>query len=670
MRGAWNAGHWSKSIGILLTAFFSLSSALILLGGHCSAEENSTVITSDKLEYFPDEKKYVATGSVKIEKEGAVIQADEITYFEETTEAVASGNFRYDDKDTSIKAGKADLNMDDKTGKLYDAEIYYKRFKYYFFGHEIEKKGEDYYYSPEASFTSCDAPVRAWCFKAKDVDAIAGERVKGKDAFFLIKDQPVFYTPYLWAPINTERHTGFLLPVIGHSKAKGIELSLPFYWVISENKDATFVLDEYSKRGLGTGVEYRFVEPGGIKANWWVYNIKDTELDRDFLGVRGLYENRNPDNLGGFLNVNYTNQMDFYRQYSAIRNVRVQRFVESTGEINMPLTDSRLYLLSQYWVDLKNPTGDVPQRLPEIGYFLDHAKIGNFVVSASASASNFWAQHAISAGRFDFYPRLAHSAGTDFVLSQVVSLRETAYSFYNNQGGDDMKQRAGFEYDVTAHTRLYKEYQSFTHIIEPSISYHFIYSSLNDLPVFDSTELFTKTSDIALSILNRVIVKGSELMAFRVTQAVDTYSNVKPSQPLKMEVGIKKPVTLTMEATYGVDTGRIETVTSDLSFPVFRGIVSFGQRYDRDLNVTAYSLGTQFSPYKSLQMAGTLWYNVGQGGLTDANLKVRYMRQCWGVRVEADKKPGDFGVRVMFELAGLTSQGSWKNFPGYPETHF
>jgi len=670
MRRAWNAGYRAKDISNVLFTVFFFSSAFVSLCGHCFAEENSTVITSDNLEYFAGAKKYIATGSVKIEKEGTVIQADEMTYFEETTEAFASGNVRYNDKDASIKAGKANLNMDDRTGTLYDAEIYYKKFKYYLFGHEIEKKGEDYYYSPEASFTSCDAPVRAWCFKAKDVDAITGERLKGKDASFRINDQPVFYTPYLWAPINTERTTGFLLPVIGHSTAKGAEVSLPFYWVISENQDATFVLDEYSKRGLGTGVQYRFVEPGGIKADWLIYNIKDTELDRDFLGVKGLYENRNPDNLGGFLSVNYTNQMDFYQQYSNIRNVRVQRFVESTGEINMPLTDSRLYLLSQYWVDLQNPTGLVPERLPEIGYFLDSTKIGNFIVSASASTSNFWAQHAISAGRFDFYPRLAYSVGTDFVLSQVVSLRETAYSLYNNQGGDDIKERAGFEYDVTAHTRLYKEYQSFTHIIEPSISYHFIYSSLNDLPVFDSTELFTTTSDIALSVLNRIIVKGSELMAFRVTQAVDTYNNIKPSQPLKMEVGIKKPVALTMETTYGVDTGRIETITSDLSFPVFRGTVSFGQRYDRILNVSGYTVGAYFSPYKSLQMAGTLWYNAKQGGLTDANLKVRYMRQCWGVRVEADKKPGDSSVRVMFELAGLTSRGSWKNFPGYPETHF
>jgi hypothetical protein len=159
-------------------------------------------------------------------------------------------------------------------------------------------------------------------------------------------------------------------------------------------------------------------------------------------------------------------------------------------------------------------------------------------------------------------------------------------------------------------------------------------------------------------------------MAFRVTQAVDTYNNTKPSQPLTMEVGIKKPVALTMGATYGVDTGRIETITSDLSFPVLIGTVSFGQRYDRSLNVSGYTVGAYLSPYKSLQMATTLWYNAGQGGLTDANLKVRYMRQCWGVRVEADKKPGDSSVRVMFELAGLTSRGSWKNFPGFPETHF
>ena len=49
------------------------------------------------------------------------------------------------------------------------------------------------------------------------------------------------------------------------ASTRGFGLHLPFFWAISENRDATFVLDAYSKVGIGEGMEYRFVEPGDVK---------------------------------------------------------------------------------------------------------------------------------------------------------------------------------------------------------------------------------------------------------------------------------------------------------------------------------------------------------------------------------------------------------------------
>jgi LPS-assembly protein len=669
-----NVWHSAKAIGTAFPSFFFLTSVLILLSGQCFADEKGTVITSDKLVYFSETKKYVATGSAKLVKGDTVMEADEMTYFEETAEVVATGNVRIRDKGTSIKAGKADLYIDEKTGTLYDAQIYDKKFKYYLSGHEIEKTGENDYHSPEGAFTTCDAPIPAWCFKGKDVDAVMGQNIKAKDSSLLLKDLPVFYTPYLWAPINTDRQTGFLVPVIGNSSSKGFEAGIPFYWLISENKDATFLVDEFSKRGLVTAMEYRFVEPDDEKGNWWISNINDIELGKDYLEVRGYYLSSfnpvKPASVDEFLSINYTNQQDYYQQYATTQPVQVQRYLDSTGEINLPLSNSRFYFLTQYWTDLQNPEGDVAQRLPEIGYVLNYTRVGNFMVSTAVSATDFWAPNAVSAGRIDLYPKIAYSVGTDVVLSQILGLRDTEYSFYHDPNGNDTKQRAGLEYDVTAHTRLYKDYESFTHIIEPSISYNFIYSSDNDLPVFDSSELFAKTSDVELSILNRFIVKGSEIMTLRLTQAVDTTNSTLPSKPFKVEMGIKTPFPLTMEVTYGVDTGKIETVTSDIAVPVFspmQALVTLSSRYNRLENVDAYVLGAQIIPFKSLQLAGDLYYDPLNGGLTNVDFYARYLMQCWGVRLEVTKKPGDLSEKIMIELTGLTSKGPWKTFPGYPQ---
>jgi LPS-assembly protein len=652
-------GGWRKTKIAPRIAVFFLSFALCLLPAAVAlGVDRQTVITADKLEYFSEAKKYVATGSVKIERDGAVIHADHADFFEETSEVDASGNVTYDDRSYSIKADRAELNMETKTGKLFDAEVFFKEKNSHLSGREIEKRGERYYYIPEGSFTTCDAPIPAWCFKAKDINAYTGEKLAARDASFRIRGLPVFYTPYVVAPILTERQSGFFIPVVGDSSTRGLEILQRYYWVMAENRDATFALDYYSKRGIGTGLEYRFIEPGDVKNRLWVYHIRDTQLDKDDWEIKDLFEDRHRGMPGGYLNIDYVNQQDFYREFNLQREIRTQRYIESTGEINVPFSNSRLYLLSQYRVDLENPTGNVPQTLPEAGYVLNYTSAGSFMYSLSATAANFWREDGTSAGRVDVYPKLIHSMGSDFVVTQVAALRGTSYGFYNDQNRDDFTQRGAFEYDVVGHTRLYKDYGSFTHVIEPSISYHFISSSENDLAVFDQTELYKQTSNIEFSLLNRAILKGTEVVAFRVTQTVDTYNSDRPLLPLKMDLALRKFIPLAMEATYNVYNGELETVSSDMTFSLLKAAVSVGQRYNRAENIMTYTANVAFMPFKSLRLAAKMWYDSKGQGLQDLTLSMKYVRQCWGVTFEAVKRPGDFTMRVLLELAGMNSKTS------------
>jgi LPS-assembly protein len=482
----------------------------------------------------------------------------------------------------------------------------------------------------------------------------------------LDKDIPVFYTPYLWASLIKERQTGFLMPLVSNSSTRGLSLSVPFYWNIAENRDATVVLDAFSKRGLGTGLEYRFIEPGGSSGKFWGYHIKDTELKKDFWEVRGPYENRGPDGAGGYVDVNYINEKDFYQVYSSRWDVQILRYLESVGEFNLPLDNSRFYLLAQYRQDLQNDSSPVPQRLPEAGYILNYTPLGDFLSTASFSASNFWSERGESAGRVDIYPKLLHSVGRDIVLTQSVGLRETAYSFYGGPDSGKSVQRTAFEYDFTGHTRLYKKYASFVHIIEPSVRYHFIYSSDNDLPVFDSAELYGKTSNIELSVLNRAIAGGKELFAVRLTQPLDTYRG-RLFQPLRLEANVATPFPLKLETTYDVNAGQIETVTSDLSFRVFNAGVALGERYSRQEDILTYTASFDADLHRAVHLGGQMWYDAKGGGLRNLTLNLNYKMQCWGIRLEAVKTQGDFTMKVMFDLKGLSAK-SPEGTPGYSPT--
>lgn len=617
----------------------------------CWAEDR-TVITSETLTYEHAKKTYVAKGNVIVERSGSVIEADEITYNEQTADIMASGNIRYHDKDVTIDASRAELNLETESGTIFDAEVFYKKDNYRISGKEIRKTGKDYYFSPEASFTTCDGSSPAWCLRGKDMSAEVGDTLKARDVFFQIKNIPVLYTPFLWAPILNERKTGFLFPFFGYSDSRGFQINLPFYWAISENQDATFILDEHTRKGLGTGIEYRYVFPENVKGKWWAYHIRDSELRKDFFEFRSHHEQRAAGRLGGYLNINLVNEKDFYREFETDLQVRTNRFLDSTGEIAVPFSNSRAYLLSQYWIDLKEDSEDPLQRLPEAGYVLNPTKTGPFWISGSASFSNFWREEGSYGQRMDLFPKITHVFGEDITLLQRIGFRESAYLLHRS--GEDSSHNEAFEYLVSGHVRFLKKYASFTHVVEPSISYTLVTNSDNTIPVFDSTELSDKTSLIALSLLNRLVSDRGELMVFRISQGFDSYEGDRSFLPLLLDIGIKEPLPLRFGALYNVHTGDIESINSDLALGIAGITLQAGQRYNRLNHVNTYVAGIGIHPFKPVTMSGKIWYDAEQKETREINLNVMYLSQCWGINLGFVKRPDDFSVSFLVELKGLT----------------
>ena len=185
------------------------------------------------------------------------------------------------------------------------------------------------------------------------------------------------------------------------------------------------------------------------------------------------------------------------------------------------------------------------------------------------------------------------------------------------------------------------------------MSYHFI-SDSNETPLFDSTELFQKTSEIEFSLLNRFIDGRGEFMVVRVSQAYDTYLHERPFLPLKLEVGIKRPLSLRFDASYDVHRGDIESVNSDLFLTLSRATLSLGQRYNRSDDISTYVTGITFSPLKALSLGARIWYDADEHEVREFTVNMRYDRKCWGVYMEFYKSPGEFTAVVMFDLKGIS----------------
>ena len=73
-----------------------------------------------------------------------------------------------------------------------------------------------------------------------------------------IYDKPVFYFPKFFHPDPTvKRQSGFLTPQIEDSSSLGLSLSIPYYKVISDDKDLTFTPRIFSENEALFQNEYR-----------------------------------------------------------------------------------------------------------------------------------------------------------------------------------------------------------------------------------------------------------------------------------------------------------------------------------------------------------------------------------------------------------------------------
>jgi LPS-assembly protein len=71
---------------------------------------------------------------------------------------------------------------------------------------------------------------------------------------------PILPVPSLSFPLTDKRKSGVLPPTFGLDSVNGLELTIPYYWNIAPNRDATFYPALMSKRGVDLGGEFRYLE--------------------------------------------------------------------------------------------------------------------------------------------------------------------------------------------------------------------------------------------------------------------------------------------------------------------------------------------------------------------------------------------------------------------------
>ena len=211
-----------------------------------------STITDDKLNYYElDEFKYYLNTEFLKGKNIKIITT-------KNTEDNRSDEYFFSDsfinlKNQNFKSSKTKIKMDkDIFGNTEnDPRIY----------GVSSSKEEDITIINKAVFTSCkindDCPP--WSMKAKKITHDKKKRqLIYDDAVLKVYNMPVLYFPHFFHPDPTvERQSGFLQPQLNNSDVLGTSTQIPYFHVISDNKDYTVTPAIFDSRIYMLQNEYR-----------------------------------------------------------------------------------------------------------------------------------------------------------------------------------------------------------------------------------------------------------------------------------------------------------------------------------------------------------------------------------------------------------------------------
>jgi len=255
--------------------------------------EQPVTITADHAKgNYPDNA--VFKGNVDINQGNSRLQADEVQLHQKQPEGQAVpvrtvdalGNVHYDDNQVILKGPKAWSNLNTKDTNVWDGN-------YQMVGRQgrgdadvMKQRGENRYTILEnGTFTSCLPGSNTWSVVGSEVIHDREEQVAELwNARFKLGPVPVFYSPYLQLPVGDKRRSGFLIPNAKYGSSNYFEFSLPYYWNIAPNMDATLTPHYMDKRG---GVmwenEFRYLSTLGQGL-----------FELDYLPSDDVYEHDNP----------------------------------------------------------------------------------------------------------------------------------------------------------------------------------------------------------------------------------------------------------------------------------------------------------------------------------------------------------------------------------------
>lgn len=414
-----------------------------------------------------------ASGNVEARKAGQNFFADTLRYDHSLELVEAEGNIRLEQADLIATGSTLKLRLDTHTGLLTDPRYRLlptedRRFSARGEAHTLELLGQNRFAAKNATYTTCEAGNDDWMLKVSDLDIDQDRQVgTARNALLTFKGMPLLYTPWADFPLNNARKSGFLPPTIGLTDKSGLDLTLPYYFNLAPNYDATLYPRILSRRGLQLGGEFRYLMPSYRGEAALEYLHKDQVAERSRWLVSLNHSQNFGPRLSGQFNYDRVSDDNYFRDLSNRVDVTSRSVLPQEGSLSYNGDWWRTGLRVQQLQILQDP---------------DHPAIRTLY--------NRLPQFTLAANRT--------------LPGRIEAGIESEYTFFRHPNPDPLSQVEGGR-RFTAYPTLSLPYNTSAFFITPKIGYHYTHYSL-DQPPAGMAESQTRSLPIA-SVDSRLILE-------------------------------------------------------------------------------------------------------------------------------------------------------------------